>query len=189
MCSAHRVWWDREINKDGMIIREDVRHAARDIWAKACRLSTTMAGDDTDALEIMEHCVTRVTRYLNDRNYAPFSQKTAGLLLVAFRRELLSRMARLRRTEPIETQVLEDTKAPDWATEVELRVDLEKFVAGLSERARTILAMRDAGHEWDEIAVELGVSASTAKNSFSVEVRRARALLAKKASPRRGQKR
>src|SRR5437016_6217340 len=142
MCSAHPVWWDRETNKDGMIIREDVRRAARDIWPKACRLTTTLAGDDAEASEVMENCVTRVTRYLNQRNCDPFSQKTAGLLLVAFRRELLSRIARLRRSESID-RVLDEIKAPDWAEEVELRVDLEKFSLGLSERGRKILSMRD----------------------------------------------
>jgi len=126
----------------------------------------------------MERCVARLSRHLNDRHHALFSQKTRAMLFVAFRNKLWTRLARSRRTESLDDlESLEHIATKDWADEVELRVDFEKFTQLLSERARRILALRDAGDDWEEIAAQLGISASPAQNSFSRELRKARSLL------------
>jgi RNA polymerase sigma factor (sigma-70 family) len=179
MFMANPEWWDRESDRDGKSIRTDVREAAKEIWPKACRLAESVAGDSTDAFELMELCVMRVSRYLDERGNGLFSQKTSGLLLVAFRNELLTRNSRQRRMDSIDDEQTNSCSVPSWATEVELRIDMDRLVRRLSERTRTILLLREAGYEWKEIAVRLGVTVSTAKNTFCRELNDARFLLSR----------
>ena len=150
-------WWDRETDREG-------------------RRVVFVLGDASDAADLMEVCVSRVSRNLDKRNVPSFSQKTPALLMVAFGRELSSYMAKLRRIEPVgdANQFSERLSVPSWANEVELRLDLEKLVRRISKRSRAILGLRDAGYDWNEIAALLGVSVSVAKNGFWRELREAR---------------
>jgi DNA-directed RNA polymerase specialized sigma24 family protein len=50
-------------------------------------------------------------------------------------------------------------------------LDLESIVRKLSERNRTVLALRAAGYNWEEIAQALGTSVAAVRNSFWREIR------------------
>jgi DNA-directed RNA polymerase specialized sigma24 family protein len=175
MCNPE--WWDRESDSDGNPIRTDVREAAQEIWPKVCRLAASVTGDSTDAFEMMELCVMRVSRYLDERGKGLHTQKTSGLLIVAFRNELLTRNAKQKRMDSIDDEQTNSCSTPSWATEIELRIDLDRLVRRVSERTRTTLLLREAGYEWKEIAIRLGITVSTAKNGFCRELSDARFLL------------
>jgi DNA-directed RNA polymerase specialized sigma24 family protein len=175
MCNPE--WWDRESDSDGNPIRTDVREAAQEIWPKVCRLAASVTGDSTDAFEMMELCVMRVSRYLNERGKGLHTQKTSGLLIVAFRNELLTRNAKQKKMDSIDDEQTKSCSTPSWATEIELRIDLDRLVRRVSERTRTTLLLREAGYEWKEIAIRLGITVSTAKNGFCRELSDARFLL------------
>jgi DNA-directed RNA polymerase specialized sigma24 family protein len=49
-------------------------------------------------------------------------------------------------------------------------LDFEKIVRLLSDQARTVLALRNAGYEWSEIGQLLNVSVVTIKGSFWREI-------------------
>ncbi len=140
-----------------------------------------MLGDSAEAAELMERSVAQVSSYL-DRAGAPLgSQSTAGLLMVTFYRSLLQYAARAKRLETVGgTNELSDMLPADgWAKHIDARIDLEKLVRSLSDRSRTILALRDAGYQWKEVAQMLGISMTAAKNGFLRDLRRAKSKLLK----------
>jgi DNA-directed RNA polymerase specialized sigma24 family protein len=182
-------WWDRECDKSGKSIRADVRASAIEIWDKASCKTRSVVGDVTDAADLMERCVSRVSRSLDRRQALPFSQKTSAMLMVAFSRELSRHAGKLRRTQPSgDASAMEEYLSPsDWASEIDSRLDLERVVLRLGPRSRAILALRSAGYDWKEIASSLDVTVSTAKNSFWREIDHALAQLSspeKRQSPR-----
>jgi DNA-directed RNA polymerase specialized sigma24 family protein len=183
MNGSHTIprWWDREFDKSGKPIRADVRASAIEIWDKVSRKARSVVGDATDAADLMERCVSRVSRSLDRRQALPFSQKTSAMLMVAFSRELSRHAGKLRRTQPSgDASAMEEYLSPsDWASEIESRLDLEKVVLRLGLRSRAILALRTAGYDWYEIASSLNVTVSVAKNSFWREFERARAQLSR----------
>lgn len=169
MCGNHRaLFWDQSIDRDGRVIRADVRRSAQEVWSKACCLAGSVLGDSADAAEIMESCVARVSRYLDRRNAAPFTQHTAALLLVAFRNQLYSHAAKLGRTKPVghATEVAECVHDGAWHERVDRQLELIDLVRQLSKRNLIILRLRNAGYEWKEVAMLLGTTAANAKNGF-----------------------
>lgn len=175
------VWWDREIDREGRPIRRDVREAAVAIWANACSRTHAALGDATDAAEILEQCVSNVSRSLDSHNKEESSQNTIGLLWVSFRNSLLNRANRLRRQTPVgDSEMLEPLAATGSLEAIESQIDLERVVRKLSSRARTILVLRHAGYDWREIAALLQVTVPSAKSTFKRELRELQLLLRKK---------
>jgi len=184
MCAYGKpVWWNREIDREGRSIRRDVREAADAIWENACGRAKAVLGDTTDAAEIMEECVARVSLSLDSRQEEPFSQNTSALLWVSFRNCVSNRAAKLRRQEAIaDSEMLEPVAASGSPEAIESRIDLERLVRKLSTRSRTILVLRDAGYEWREIASLLQVTVPAAKSTFRRELREAQLQLGKRRS-------
>lgn len=166
-------FWDRDTDREGRVIRADVRSAAQEVWEKARRMACSVLGDPTDAAEIMEACVARVSRYMDARNQGLFTQRTNALLLVAFRNALFSLAKKRRRLQTIGHASAVDHYLQDcrWAREFELQLDLKTLVRQLSPRSRAILTLRQAGYEWQDVAGLLGITASNAKSGFWREIR------------------
>jgi len=172
-------WWDREVDSAGRLIRADVRLAAHEIWEEACRRSQALVADDALAADLMECCITQVSRYL-DRKASPLcSRNMNGLLMLAFSRALQRRAAKLNRLESVGGTSDLSNHAVDqrWSRQVEARLDLENIVRQLSERSGTILALRWAGYDWKEIAQLLGTSVSMVRNVFWREIKKMRRTL------------
>jgi DNA-directed RNA polymerase specialized sigma24 family protein len=180
MCSyTQAVWWDRELDREGRAIREDVRKAAVQIWNNACAAASSLLGDSIDAAEIMESSVERVSGFLTNKKAALYAENTNGLLMVAFRNVTLNRLARLRREASMEESVASEPSATWGSVEaIESKIDLEKLVRRLSPRSRTILVLRDAGYDWNEIAALFRVTVPAAKNRFHRELKEAHMQLA-----------
>jgi hypothetical protein len=174
-------WWDREFDKSGQPIRADVRASAIEIWDKVCSKTRSALGDATDAADLMERCVSRISRSLDRRQALPFSQKTSAMLMVAFSRELSRHAAKLRRTQPSgDTSAMEEYLCgSNWASEIDSRLDWERVVVRLGERSRMILALKTAGYDREEIASSLAITVSVAKNSFWREINAAAAELSR----------
>ena len=58
-----------------------------------------------------------------------------------------------------------------WSRQVDARLDLENIVRKLSQRNSTVLVLRAAGCDWEEVAQLLGTSVAKVRNSFWREVR------------------
>jgi DNA-directed RNA polymerase specialized sigma24 family protein len=174
-------WWDVEVDRAGRAIRADVRAAAHEIWGRACSRAESVLGDRAEAPELMENSVAQVSRYL-DRAGAPLgSQSTEGLLMVTFHRALQRYAGKVRRLETVGGTGELSGWLPDneWATHIDARLDLEKIVRHLSERSCTVLALRDAGYEWKEIAQMLRISVPAAKNGLLRDLRRVKSQFLK----------
>lgn len=182
MPGPHRnQFWDRETDREGRLLRVDVRNSALEVWKKACRMADYILGDSTDAAEILESCVARVSRHLDKRNVPLFAQQVQGLLLVAFRNALRSLAQKRRRMQPIvDGGALDVPNAnANWEHEVQLNLDLAKLVRQLSTRSRVILRLRHAGYQWKEVAALLGVTVPNARSSFWREIEKLQAKFAK----------
>jgi len=155
-----------------------VRSAAHQVWKEACRRTQSLLADPAPAPELMEDSVAQVSRYL-DRIGAPSSSPKNGLLLLAFSRSLRRLAAKSRRLELAGGAVELSSRMVDrdWGRQVDARLDLENIVRRLSERNSTVLALRAAGHNWEEVAQLLGTSVAAVRNSFWREVREVRQQL------------
>lgn len=179
-------WWDREVDRAGRTIRDDVRSAAHEVWKESCRRTRALLADPTQAADLMESSVAQVSRYL-DRIGAPLSSRKNGLLLLAFSRALRRLATKSSRLEPAGGAVELSSRVVDhgWSRQVNARLDLENIVRKLSERNSTVLALRSAGYEWKEIAQLLGTSVAAVRNSFWREVKGVRRTLDKHRPSRR----
>lgn len=168
-----RLYWDRDVDAQGNPIRSDVRDAAHQIWNQACSRAESVLGDSTCAAELMEYSIGQISRYLDKKSAPLNSQNVAGLLMVAFWRVLQRHRARLSRLEAVGSATDLSERVPDkaWARRIEARLDAEKIVRLLSSRSRTILALRDAGYDWKEIAGLLEMTVPGVKNFFWREIR------------------
>jgi len=161
------MFWE---HSQGGVLREDVRHAANNIWKSVCITTCAVLGDDAEAAEILEPCLARVSRYLDAHGAAMFAQNLNALLWVAFRRELWS--VRNRRKTPV--AIAECTHLADvtWVEIIDSQLDFERLVRQLSDRSQIALNLRRAGYVWKEVAALLGTTVPEIKSSFWREVLR-----------------
>lgn len=161
-------WWDREFDDQGRSIRSDVRLAAHEIWDKARRRTIAVLGDETDAAELMEGTVMRVSHFLDRKESMDGTDKVAGLLMVSFCRELNRLAARLRRLETAGSALDLEGKMEDWSwwEKVGRELDREKILAKLSLTHRHIWFLRDQGYDWSEIGRRMKTSAASLKSGY-----------------------
>jgi DNA-directed RNA polymerase specialized sigma24 family protein len=180
------AWWDQELDPTGKPIRLDVRSAAREVWNDACTQARALLGEPCEAAGLMERSVVQISRYLNRRGLATFSQDTSSLLMCAFCRALRRHVVRLRRIElaPDLSEASERPPTRSCTTEEDCRLDAEKAARQLSARGRQMYKLRHAGFEWREIAQKLSTTDAAARAEFSRELKRAKLKLRKKHQPR-----
>jgi hypothetical protein len=140
------LWWDKDVDRAGRSIRADVRDAAHRIWGCAWRRTQSLLSDCSQAADLMESAVAQVSRYLDRDSVVLFSQGMEGLLMCAFQRSLYRHAAKLRRVETLGGTADLSTRAVDltWPRHVHARLELDQIIRLLSERSRTILALRYA---------------------------------------------
>jgi DNA-directed RNA polymerase specialized sigma24 family protein len=173
------LWWDRDADRAGRPIRPDVRAAAHDIWACACRQAESLISDCSQAADIMESTVAQVSRYLDRNGVVGFSREMEGLLMTAFQRALYRHVAKIRRVENWGGSEELSRRAVDrsWAHQVHVHLELDQVVRRLSGRSRTILALRYAGYTWKESAKLLGASVPGLRSAFWRDVARVKSEL------------
>jgi hypothetical protein len=175
--SVRLLWWDRDICSDGYKIRDDVREAAHMIWARASQKAEKMTGDTFEAVDIMERAVLNISLFLDRRKDPLGSQRTAGLLMVAFTRDLNRTAAKLRRVETAggvnDLELLDSS--PKAAADLESRIDRSRFIESLSATSQRIWCLRDFGCNWEQIAQLTGMSAAKARTIFWRDLHRVRA--------------
>ncbi len=166
--SGVALWWDSDLDRAGRPIRPDVRAAAHEIWACACRQAQSLISDRSQAADLMENTVAQVSRYLNRNGVVLFSREMEGLVMTAFQRALYRRLAKIRRIESWGGSAELSHRAVDrtWATQVHAHLELDQVVRRLSDRSRTILALRYAGYTWKESAKLLGTSVPALRSAF-----------------------
>lgn len=171
-------WWDRDVDDEGIPLRADVRQAAHQVWPEACRHVRSLLGESAEAAELMEGAVVYISHYLDRNTVPPFSGHVPSLLNLHFWQELRRRSARLRRFRSVGSNGFEGlATAADWVDAVNRQLDFERLLPHLGQRSRRIIAMRGLGYGWNEIGRRLRIAASTARNGFWLEIRRAQAKL------------
>ena len=170
------VWWDQELDPTGKPIRLDVRSAAREVWNDACTRARALLGEPYEAAGLIERSVAQISRYLNRRGVATFSQDTKNLLMCAFCRALRRHVVKLRRIELAPDLSDASARPPtrSCTTEEDCRLDAEKAARQLSARGRQMYKLRHAGFEWREIAQIPKTTDVAARAEFSRELRRAK---------------
>jgi DNA-directed RNA polymerase specialized sigma24 family protein len=183
MCTDESLsWWDRDADSEGKPIRSDVRSAARDLWEYACEQARTFLGDASEAPELMETSVLQVSHYL-DRRAAPLFESDARALLVcAFYRGLRRTVLKLRRLELTADLSTLPTPRPGRScpSKEDCRLDAEKVLRKLSDRARQMFDFRKDGYDWEEVAAILNTSDGAARAEYSRELKRLKMRLANK---------
>jgi hypothetical protein len=123
----------------------------------------------------MENSVAQVSRYL-DRIGAPESSQKHGLLMVAFCRGLRRYAAKLNRLEFVggSGELSSRTLNEGWVGHVNARLELAKIVRKLRDNNGTVLMLRAAGYEWEDVGQILGKSSAAIRVSFWREIKRIR---------------
>lgn len=173
------IWWDRDVDRAGRSIRPDVRAAGHEIWGCACRRAQFLNCDGSQAADLMETTVAQVSRYLDRGGVMVFSRQIDGLLMFAFQRALHRCATKLRRLETFGAPGELSNRAVDrtWTRQVHAQLELEQIVRLLSERSRTILALRYAGYTWKEAAQLLSASVPALRSAFWRDVARVKSKL------------
>lgn len=175
MCIGETLsWWDRDLDPAGNPIRADVRSAARELWSQACQQTRSFLGDLSDAPGLMEASVIQVSHYLDRRTAPLFEQDARALLACAFYRRLRRQLAKLRRLELAGdvSHLAVPRVGRSCVSKEDCHIDAEKVVRQLSDRARQMYELRNAGYGWKEIAEQFEISDAAARAEFSRELRR-----------------
>jgi len=159
------MFWE---HSQGGVLREDVKHAANNIWKGVCITTRAILGDDAEAAEILERCLARVSRYLDAHGGVMFAQNVNALLFVSFRRELWS--VRNRRKTAVAITECNHLADVTWFEIIDSQLDFEDLVRQLSDRSQIALNLRRAGYAWKEVAALLGTTVPVIKSSFWREV-------------------
>ena len=169
------VWWDRDVDQAGRPIRRDVRLAGHEIWDQACRRTQALLDDHGPAAELMENSVAQVSRYL-DRIGAPESSEKHGLLMVAFCRGLRRYVAKSNRLEFVggSGELAGRAFEEGWVGQINARLELARIVRKLRNGNGTVLLLRAAGYEWEDVGHIFGKSAAAVRISFWREIERIR---------------
>jgi DNA-directed RNA polymerase specialized sigma24 family protein len=178
-CSEVALWWDKDTDHTGRPIRPDVRASAHRVWNCASKTAQTITGDSSHAAELMENTVAQVSRYLDRRCVVVFSREIDGLLMLSFQRSLRRRVAKIKRLEPLGGTEELSNRAVDrtWTRQVHAQLEIDQVVRLLSERSRTILALRYAGYRWKETAQMLRGSVPALRGAFWRDVARVKNAL------------
>jgi hypothetical protein len=166
------LWWDRDVDDQGVPIRDDVRRAAQELWPTCCSRTRAKFGDTADAAELMEDTVSSVSRYLTKHRAPPFYPQAKSLVSLHFEQSLKRLARRLGRVVAVGlVPDLEALSAPswDWVLEIHVWHDFEKLHDEVDDRGWIECAMRFLGHGWPEVAEKLGIAISTAKNHFGTQ--------------------
>jgi hypothetical protein len=139
-------------------------------------------GDPSEAPGLMETSVIQVSHYLDRRAVPLFDQDAGALLACAFYRGLRRYIARLRRPELAAdvSHLAVSRVGRSCLSKEDCHLDAEKVVRQLSERARQMYELRNAGYGWKEIADKFEISDAAARAEFSRELRRIKGLLGDK---------
>lgn len=170
--NAIPLWWDKEFDSHGNLIRADVRRAACEVWRLAYRRSRSILNDVGMAAEIFERSVSEISRYVDHSPARDQNSNISGLILVAFTRGVRRRAIKLARTQSVDCigDFADQQPTRLWNRQVESRIELEEIVKQLSERNGKVLALRYAGYEWKEIGSLLGCSVSLVRTRFWREI-------------------
>jgi DNA-directed RNA polymerase specialized sigma24 family protein len=176
MATSHTTrWWDRDVDEKGRRIRSDLRMIAPEIWDWACKCTQSRLGDIAPAAELMDKAIAQASAYL-DKCAVPLNSDSHSHLTGLMRRcfwSVLQRQAKqLRRMELVGDNSKLSHLAADltWSNRIESRIECERIVGLLSDKCRRILALRDAGYDWREIAAVLGTTPGAVKKSFLREI-------------------
>jgi DNA-directed RNA polymerase specialized sigma24 family protein len=186
MCTGQSpLWWDREFDSSGTPIRADVRSAAHGLWDYACQQARTFLGDVADTPGLMEDSVLQVSHYLDRRAVPLFEKDPSALLVCAFYRRLRRHVAKLRRLELTGDLSSLPAQRPGRScpSKEDCRLDAERVLHKLSERARQMFRLRDAGYGWEEVAALFDTSDEAARAEFSRELKRLKGRLANNPTP------
>jgi hypothetical protein len=173
-------WWDREFDASGKPIRDDVRRAAIRVWEKVCKVVQNDMGDLTEAAQLLERSVDRVSVYLNKQKVDPHDP--SGLLLLNVYRAV-RRLARQRNRIKLlgtASELSRLLRTPDWTDEAERQLFLDKLISLLPEEVGGLLRFRMEGFEWDEIAGMLNRDSSSIRKGFWRAIRKAHSQLLSK---------
>jgi AraC-like DNA-binding protein len=169
-------WWDRDSDEEtGRPFRPDVREAAHRVWKWVACKTQEILGDPSDAAEVLESSVKIISRYLDKNNVPLHSADPGGLLTLACYRALHRLARRRRRIEFVGTssELADILRVPDRHDEIDRRMFLKELARELDVENRGILRLRIAGYDWKEIGRMLGMSASTLRQGFWRDVRKA----------------
>ena len=95
------LWWDREIDRSGRLIRPDVREAAVSVWTNTCNRNHFVLSDPSQAAELMEQTVTRISHYLNRKDIGVFTRDIDALVAHSFHRALHRELVKRKRFLPL----------------------------------------------------------------------------------------
>ena len=149
------LWWDREIDRSGRVIRPDVRQAALSVWTSSCNRNQFIISDPSQAAELMELTVAQISRYLNRKDVEIFSREIEGLVANSFHRAVRRELVKRKRFLPLDESVRPNGSDADenWRVQIQARLELQEIVTLLTENSRRVLALRYAGYVWSEVAV------------------------------------
>ncbi|HKU24092.1 MAG TPA: hypothetical protein VJQ54_01405, partial [Candidatus Sulfotelmatobacter sp.] len=101
-----------------------------------------------------------------------------GLLMVAFCRGLRRYAAKLNRLEFVggSGELASRTFDQRWVGQVNARLELERMVRKLRDEHGTVLMLRAAGYEWEDVGLILGKSSAAIRVSFWREIKRIRQM-------------
>lgn len=150
------------------------RHAGR-VYAVCLRMAGHVAEAERLTQDAFVLAWCRLASFRGDSAFSSWLHRIAVNAVLEDRRRARRRSARLETVA--DPAAVEPARPPP---RIEERMDLERAIAALPERAQAVLVLHDIeGYRHDEIAALLGIATGTAK----AQLHRARRLLRGKLEP------
>ena len=173
--------WVGEEDRNGQPVLPPVRDAASRIWRRVLYYVRKERYDESEAAEILEEAVFSVSRRLNSNNHLGPIHSIDSYLFHSFVNAFGRRAKREDRIqyfdEPEALDAIDLRRSSDSVEELDNEILLKQVISAMKPRAREMFALRCAGHSWEEVGRQFGISKHNAEVQFAYGLKKAKEKL------------
>ncbi len=167
--------------------------AAHRIWGRVLSFVRGRRNDVSEAAEILAETVYAVSQAVRSDRRREAVRNLDAYLYHSFVRRFTRFVGHEERIQYVESAESLDSLGAsprkDWVNALENEILLKQILGAMDPKTRQMLTLRNAGHSWQEVGRQFGISAHNAEVQFWYGVKKAKGLLGVGDEPKKPRRR